>query len=202
MILVQFPYFNIFSFEVLRYFSTLRTSSCTESSVPIKPLLHSHLCKYSLSTSALGCCALYIVISFLVFQCIPASSIVVQLMIPAPYLIMEIALELVPKIISPRFSFGFSIFMTVLVYFFFIWPFISSYLTPSTSKVSRYLYPPYSIPFIIFPLRILITLLFTTFPLFMIWSASYTLVTQTPFWCPLRKFFLYLLSCLFDLYLL
>ena len=51
MIVLQLIFFNIFFSEVLRYFSTLCTSICTQSS-PNRSLSPSHLCKYSLSTSA------------------------------------------------------------------------------------------------------------------------------------------------------
>ena len=120
MILLRLTPFNIFSFEVLRYFSRLCTSTCTQSSSPIRPLPPSHLCKYSLSTSALGCCALYIVISFLIFRSSCSSSIFVQLMIPAPYLTMETALELMAEIIFHPFNFDFIIFLTLLMNSFFI----------------------------------------------------------------------------------
>ena len=119
MILLRLTSFNIFSFELLRYFSRLCTSTCTQSTSPIRPLPPSHLCKYSLSTSALGCYVPYIVISFLVFRSRSSSSIFIQLMIPAPYLTMETALELMAKIIFPPFNFDFSIFLTFLMYSLF-----------------------------------------------------------------------------------
>ena len=37
-------------------------------------------------------------------------------MIPAPYLTMETALELMAEIITPPFKFDFSIFLTLLMY--------------------------------------------------------------------------------------
>ena len=49
---------------------------------PIEPLLPLHLCKNSLSLSALGCCAPHIVIRLLVFWSNSSGSIFVQLMIP------------------------------------------------------------------------------------------------------------------------
>ena len=56
MVLLRLNSFNIFSFEILRYFSRLCTSTCTKSSSPIITLHSSHLCNYSLSKSALGWC--------------------------------------------------------------------------------------------------------------------------------------------------
>ena len=114
MILLRLTSFNIFSFEVLRYFSRLCTSTCIQSSGPIRPLPSSHLCDYSLSTSALGCCTPYIVISFLLFRSSSSSSLFVQLMMPAPYVTMETARELMVEIILPPFNFDFSIFLTLL----------------------------------------------------------------------------------------
>ena len=88
--------FNIFSFEVLGYFSRLCTYTYTHFStlITVRPPHPLHLCKYSLSTSALGWCVPHIVISFLVSQSSSSSSIFVQRIIPAPYLTMETTLEL------------------------------------------------------------------------------------------------------------
>ena len=99
-------------------YSRLCTSTCTQSSSPIRPFPPSHLYKYSLSTSALWCCAPYIVISFLVFQSSSSSSIFVQLMITASYLTMETALELMPKWYSLHITLS-------LVYFSLFWCILS-----------------------------------------------------------------------------
>ena len=99
IILWRLTSFNIFSLEVLRYFTILCFSTVTQSSSPIWHLPPSQLYKCSLSTSALGCSAPYIVISFLVFWSSSLSSISVQLMTPAPYLAMETSLELMEEII-------------------------------------------------------------------------------------------------------
>ena len=91
--------FNILSLEALMYFSMLCTSTCTQSSSPIRPLPLSHLCKYRQSTSALGWCTSYIVILFsnLTLQ-VPSLSNLIS----SSYLTRETALELI------RYISGFS----------------------------------------------------------------------------------------------
>ena len=94
MILLQLTSFNIFSFEVLRYSQGYWLLFVH---IPIRGLPPPHFCKYSLSTSTLGCFASYIVTSFLAFRSNSSSSIFTQLIIPAPYLTMETALELMAE---------------------------------------------------------------------------------------------------------
>ena len=55
-----------------------------------------------------------------------------------------------------------------LMFSFFIWPFISSCFRPLVYKTPRYLYPPSSIFFIVYPSRILLPSFLITFPVFAI----------------------------------
>ena len=97
-----------------------------------------------------------------------SSSIFVQLMIPAPYLTSETALELIAKIIFPLFDFDFSIFLTLLMYSFVLRSFISSCFTLSASNILRCFYPIFLN--ILHRLSIMHTFpsFLTTFPLYMI----------------------------------
>ena len=108
-------------------------SSMLESSLP-----PSFLDTYSLLTSSLGCNALCMVISFLVLWSICLSSLVHFKMGPE-YLTRGTAKVFISLIRFLLHSFVLSSFLVFLRYSFLIFPFISTCLVVSASKMPKYL---------------------------------------------------------------
>ena len=80
--------------------------------------------------------------NFLVFLSIFWSSSFVQSTIPAPYWMMETALEFITALmVLPPFSLDLRIFFTLRKYSFLTSSFISRCFIPSISSTPRYLYP-------------------------------------------------------------
>ena len=78
----------------------------------IKPLPHSFIGIYNLSTSDLGCNAPYMVNNYLVFLSIAFSSLFLQLTNAVEYLNRDTAEVLTPQTKFPPFSFDLKIFLT------------------------------------------------------------------------------------------
>ena len=108
------------------------------------PLPPSFLGTYSLSTSSLGCNALCMVISFLVFWSICLSSSLVYLRKSPEYLTSGTAQVFIPLIRFLSESFVSSSFLVLLRYSFRIWFFISSCSMVSASKNPKYVQVSFS----------------------------------------------------------
>ena len=111
----------------------------TLSSMLASSLPPSFLGTYSLSTSSLGCNALWMVISFLVLWSICISSSLFHLRKGAEYLTRGTAQVFIPLISFLLLSFVSSSFLVLLRYSFGILFFISTCLMVSASKIPKYL---------------------------------------------------------------
>ena len=125
-------------------FSSRFIDASTLFSILVSHLPPSFLDTYSLSTSSLGCNALWIVISFLVLWTIYLSSSQVHFKNSPEYLTRSTAYVFIPLIRFPRHSFVSSSFLVLQRYSFLIFFFISTCLIVSASKIPKYLLVSFS----------------------------------------------------------